>query len=65
MSSTTQPTGESSTSDILFAAAVVVLCVLALALSIHAFRGRGFHHAHIAMSVECPEIPGPASIAKV
>ncbi|HZZ20416.1 MAG TPA: hypothetical protein VFE25_13655 [Opitutaceae bacterium] len=52
MSSPTQATNDSSTSDILFATAVVLACVVALAFSIHAFRGRHFHHGPSTVGIE-------------
>jgi len=52
MSSPTQPASDNSFSDVLFAAAVVVVCLLALAISVHVFRGRRFHRGPATVGVE-------------
>jgi hypothetical protein len=52
MSSPTQSPSDNSFSDILFAAAVVVVCLFALAISIHVFRGRRFHRGPATVGME-------------
>jgi hypothetical protein len=65
MSSPTESPAESSSSDILFAAAVVIVCLLALALSVHVFRGRRFHHGAFAVNIHEVDPVRPMALSAV
>ncbi len=52
MSSPTQSTSDNSFSDVMFAAALIVVCLLALAISVHVFRGRRFHRGPVTVNIE-------------
>jgi hypothetical protein len=36
----------------MFAAALIVVCLLALAISVHVFRGRRFHRGPVTVNIE-------------
>jgi hypothetical protein len=52
MSSPTESTPDSSFSDVMFTTAVVIVCLMALAISIHVLRGRRFHGRPVTVNIE-------------
>jgi hypothetical protein len=64
MSSPTQSTSDNSFPDVMFAAALVVACLLALAISVHVFRGRRFHRGPATVGIE-QQVIAPVRLAFV
>jgi hypothetical protein len=49
----------------MFAAALVLVCLLALAISVHVFRGRRFHRGPVTVNIERAILSPSRSLASL